>query len=141
MPPGKRSILIVGGSKDSSRILPGFLAQAGYEVITAGTGEEALGKLKEINYSLLITDMRMDGMGGIELLKEAKQVKPNIEVIIVTAHGEVNSYLKAMNLGAFEYINKPLKMDELERVVSKALEKDNALKLNAFPTGAGLQDS
>jgi len=54
----------------------------------------------------------MEGTGGIELLEKIKKDKPNIGVILVTAYGEVNSYLKAMNLGAFEYLNKPIKIDE-----------------------------
>ncbi len=77
--------------------------------------------MKEEPCDLVITDMKMPEMDGIGLLKEIKHSYPNIGVIIVTAYGEVDSYLEAMNLGAFEYLNKPFKMDELKRIITKML--------------------
>ncbi len=117
----KKCILIVDDEENSRTGLSKILARSGYEVVTAGDGKEALDKVTEIDCHLVITDMKMPNMGGIELLKQVKKLKPNIGVIMVTAYGEVDSYLEAMNLGAFEYLNKPLRVDELKRVISKVL--------------------
>lgn len=117
----RRSILVVD-DEESSRIgLSKILDKSGYNVLTAKNGVDALKKLKKCPCDLVITDMKMPQMGGIKLLKEIKLVNPDVGVIIVTAYGEVDSYLEAMNLGAFEYLNKPIKVDELKRVITKTL--------------------
>ncbi len=118
----KKCILIVDDEENSRTGLSKILLRSGYEVVTAGDGKEALDKVGKINCHLVITDMKMPNMGGIELLKKVKKLKPDIGVIMVTAYGEVDSYLEAMNLGAFEYLNKPIKVDELKKVISKVLE-------------------
>jgi DNA-binding NtrC family response regulator len=119
----QRCILVVD-DEESSRIgLSKILDKSGYKVLTAENGKEALEKLKEEDFDLVITDMKMPQMDGIELLKEIKQSKSRVGVIIVTAYGEVDSYLEAMNLGAFEYLNKPIKVDELKKVINKVLEE------------------
>ena len=116
-------ILIVDDEENSRIGLSKILAKSGYEVITAENGKQALDTLKQEACSLVITDMKMPEMDGIQLLREIKQYDPDIGVIIVTAYGEVDSYLESMNLGAFEYLNKPIKVDELKKVISKVLEK------------------
>ncbi|MBI5788690.1 MAG: response regulator [Candidatus Schekmanbacteria bacterium] len=119
----KKCILVVDDEESSRTGLSKILARSGYEVLTAGDGEEALGKVRGAACHLIITDMKMPKMGGIELLREVKKLQPEIGVIMVTAYGEVDSYLEAMNLGAFEYLNKPIKVDELKKVISKVLEE------------------
>jgi len=114
-------ILIVDDEENSRIGLSKILTKSGYEVLTAENGRQALDTIKQEDCSLVITDMKMPEMDGIQLLREIKQYNPDIGVIIVTAYGEVDSYLESMNLGAFEYLNKPIKVDELKKVISKVL--------------------
>jgi YesN/AraC family two-component response regulator len=119
----KKSILVVDDEENSRNGLFKILSKYNYEVFTAETGVEALQCLEKRPCDVILTDMRMPGMSGIDLLKKVKDISPNIGVIIFTAYGEVDSYLDAMNLGAFEYLNKPVKVDELKKVIAKVFEK------------------
>jgi DNA-binding NtrC family response regulator len=119
----KKCILIVDDEENSRTGLHRILTKYNYDVLTAETGAEALVQLKKKHCDVILTDMKMPGMSGIDLLKKVKEVSPEIGVIIFTAYGEVDSYLEAMNLGAFEYLNKPIKVDELKRVISKVLSQ------------------
>ena len=119
----KQRILVVD-DEESSRIgLSKILTKSGYDVVTAEDGSQAVEQLKKHKCDLVITDMKMPRMDGIELLRKIKEDYADIGVIIVTAYGEVDSYLEAMNLGAFEYLNKPIKIDELKKVIAKVLEE------------------
>ena len=119
----KQHILVVD-DEESSRIgLSKILTKSGYDVLTAEDGTQALEQLAKLKCDLVITDMKMPRMDGIQLLRKIKDQNPDIGVIIVTAYGEVDSYLEAMNLGAFEYLNKPIKIDELKKVITKVLEE------------------
>jgi len=119
----KKRILVVDDEQNSREGLTKILMKEGYEVVAAESGETALDEAKKQDFDLVITDLRMPEISGIDVLEKIREEKPDIGVIIVTAYGEVNSYLKAMTLGAFEYLNKPIKLDELRRVISKALNK------------------
>ncbi len=125
----RKCILVVDDEENSRTGLSKILARSGYEVLTAGDGKEALGKVKAAPCNLIITDMKMPRMDGIELLREVKKLRPQIGVIMVTAYGEVDSYLEAMNLGAFEYLNKPIKVDDLKKVISKVLAQQEEQQL------------
>ncbi len=120
------NIMVVDDEENSRLGLSKILEKSGFKVFTAEDGRDALDKLESANCDLVITDMKMPNMDGIELLKTIKQTNPHIGVIIVTAYGEVDSYLEAMNLGAFEYLNKPFKVDELKRVINKTLNVKDA---------------
>ena len=119
----KKKILVVDDEQNSREGLTKILIKEGYEVVAAEGGEDALVEAKKQDFDLIITDLRMPEITGIDVLEKIRAKKPDIGVIIVTAYGEVNSYLKAMTLGAFEYLNKPIKLDELRRVISKALNQ------------------
>ena len=119
----KKKILVVDDEQNSREGLTKILFKEGYDVVAAESGEGALAEAKKQDFDLIITDLRMPEISGIDVLEKIRAKKPDIGVIIVTAYGEVNSYLKAMTLGAFEYLNKPIKLDELRRVISKALNK------------------
>ena len=121
----KKKILVVDDEVNSREGLSKILSKEGFDVVCAEDGESALKKAQDIDFDIIITDLKMEGTGGIELLERIKKEKPDIGVILVTAYGEVNSYLKAMNLGAFEYLNKPIKIDELRHIVDKALANKN----------------
>ncbi|MGA1875214.1 MAG: response regulator [bacterium] len=118
-----RRVLVVDDEQNSREGLSKILTKEGYQVHTAEDGEKALHEAENYNFDLIITDLRMPDMDGIEVLKRVRDKNKNIGVVIVTAYGEVNSYLTAMNLGAFEYLNKPIHLEELRRVIKKALNE------------------
>lgn len=90
----------------------------------AGSGEEAIAELKKRSYALLITDLSMPGISGMELLRWVRREQPEVEVIVLTAHGTVDNAVEAMKLGAFEFLQKPISgPDELQLLVRRALER------------------
>lgn len=101
-----------------------LLTLRGYYVLSAPDGNEALRLIKENRFQLIITDLKMPGMDGMELIQEVQKLSPDTKVVVITAHGEWNTYLEAMGKGVFEYLNKPFKKDELLTVVKKALEDE-----------------
>jgi len=116
-----KRVLVVDDEQNSREGLSKILTKEGYSVRTAENGKKALLEAENNSFDLIITDLRMPEMDGIEVLEKLRKKNKDIGVVIVTAYGEVNSYLKAMNLGAFEYLNKPIHLEELRRVINKAL--------------------
>ena len=98
-----------------------LLTMEGYSVLSASDGNEALGLIKENKFQLVITDLKMPGMSGMELIHEIQKLSPDTKVVVITAHGEWNTYLEAMERGAFEYLNKPINKDDLFYAVKRAL--------------------
>lgn len=119
------TILVVDDEENAREGLSKILTKEGYAVEMAANGKEAIETLRRLNFDLVITDMRMPLMDGFEVLREIKKMDESIGVIMITAYGEVESYLEAMNMGAFEYINKPVRVNELKRVITKVLEEKN----------------
>jgi two-component system response regulator (stage 0 sporulation protein F) len=117
------TILVVDDEENAREGLSKILSKEGYSVDMASNGKEAIETLRRQSYDLVITDMRMPLMDGFEVLREIKKMNENIGVIMITAYGEVESYLEAINMGAFEYINKPVRVNELKRVITKVLEE------------------
>lgn len=118
-----RRILLVDDEENARIALAKILAREGYEVATAGNGYEALNYLREKDAELVITDINMPEMNGMVFLRELNRDYPACSVIMITAYGEVESYIEAMNLGAFEYINKPVKIDELKKIIRKVFNQ------------------
>ena len=118
---GKR-ILVVDDEEGLRRVTQLKLQQAGYEASTAADGQSALDLLVRHPQDLVITDLKMPGMSGIELLTRIRDEYPEIIVILVTAFGTIESAVEAMRLGAFDYLIKPINSDALKLVVSRALE-------------------
>lgn len=118
---GKR-ILVVDDEENLRRVTQLKLHQAGYEAMTASDGAQALELLARNPQDLVITDLKMPGMSGMELLQAIREGYPEIVVIVVTAFGTIESAVEAMKLGAFDYIIKPVNADALKLVVSRALE-------------------
>ena len=112
-------ILVVDDEENARVALSKILTHDGYEVASAGNGVEALSFLRSKDVELIITDLNMPEMNGLSFLRELNRIHPASNVIMITAYGEVESYLEAMTLGAFEYINKPVKYDELKKVINK----------------------
>lgn len=114
-----RKILIVDDEENARIGLGKLLTQEGYEVSGVANGYEALQFLHREKVQLVISDINMPEMNGLAFLRELHRDYPSTHVIMITAYGGVESYLEAMNLGAFEYIHKPVKLDELKSVMSK----------------------
>jgi DNA-binding NtrC family response regulator len=112
--------------KSCLRILDG----ADYQVETAQDGREALRKVDEIPYDVLILDIMMPGMDGLEVLRRVKETHPDVDVIMVTGLSQIDTAVQAMKLGAFDYISKPFEPDELILVVQRALERRLLLQEN-----------
>lgn len=114
-----KNILIVDDEENARLGLSKLLAQEGFAVDCVANGYEALEFLKKQKVELIISDINMPEMNGLAFLRELHRNYPGIHVIMITAYGGVESYLEAMNLGAFEYIHKPVKLDELKSVIHK----------------------
>lgn len=123
----RKTVLIVDDEENARIGLSCFLAQEGYDVETASDGEEALEILRDNpQTSLVISDINMPGMNGMSLLREVNREHPETAIIMVTAYGEVESYIDAMNLGAFEYLHKPVRIEELKLAMRKVLAKSGS---------------
>ncbi len=119
-------ILVVDDEEGARELFNTILTDEGYHVTLAASGEDALSRLKADAFDLVVTDIKMPGMDGLQLLQEIRKGGSRSDVIMVTAYGEVESYLKAMSLGAAEYINKPIRIKELKRIVHKVLAERKA---------------
>jgi len=126
----KARILVVDDEEDLLKMLSVLLTDENYTPITATSGEEALYLLKEEKFDLILSDIRMEPVGGIELLKRAKKVDPDIPVIMMTAFGSVENAVTAMKEGAFHYLIKPVKIDELLLLINRALKHSEILHEN-----------
>jgi DNA-binding NtrC family response regulator len=114
-----KRILVVDDEENTRIALTRLLSREGYDVQTAANGLEALNTLRRSSADLIITDLNMPEMNGLAFLRELNREYPTSNVIMITAFGEVESYLEALNLGAFEYLNKPLRLEELRKVMGK----------------------
>jgi len=101
------------------------LKKQGYEVITAGTGEDALQMVREQQPDLVLLDIQLPGISGIEVLERVKDLDEEIIVVMLTAHGGLETAVNAMRLGAYDYVSKPFNLDELSIIIKKALENSD----------------
>ena len=116
------TIIIIDDDTSLRRVLEFNLQEAGYEVVTAASGEEGVRLFDEVSPALVITDMKMPGMDGMQVLKAIKERAPETLVIMITAFGTVDIAVEAMKAGAYDYITKPFNRDELRLTVAKALQ-------------------
>lgn len=118
------SILVVDDEPNIRRVLEAVLSKEGHTVRTAENGRKGLDVLAADNsIDILVTDLIMPDLNGIELLEAAKQINPNLSVLMITAHGTIKSAVDAMRLGALDYITKPFDLDEIKAVVKNALQR------------------
>jgi DNA-binding NtrC family response regulator len=122
-----KRILIVDDEENARLGLSKLLSQEGYDVDLAANGTEALEILRRQRVNLVISDINMPDMNGIMFLREISRHFPSTNVIMITAYGGVESYLEAMNLGAFEYLHKPLRIGELRSVMKKVFNGASVL--------------
>lgn len=115
-------ILVVDDEKDTCLLLGQVLEKEGYVVDIANTGIEALEILKKKKINLVITDLKMPEMDGLTLIREARKLKTKARFIMMTAYGEIETYLDAINMGVFDYLNKPMEISDVRKAVKKALQ-------------------
>lgn len=116
----KKQILLADDEPNLRRVLSAQLTRDGYDVVTVEDGERALEALEQHHVDVVISDLRMPKVDGMTLLKRVVEVYPDIPVILITAHGTVDTAVEALKLGAFDYITKPFEQSEFRNVVGKA---------------------
>jgi DNA-binding NtrC family response regulator len=114
-----KRILVVDDEEHARRGLGLLLNQAGFEVETAADASQALDCLQHKHFNMVLSDLKMPGMSGLTFLRELHQRYPETGVILMTAHAGVDSYLEAIHLGAYDYINKPLCFDDLMAIMQR----------------------
>ncbi len=126
------TLLIVDDEKNYLLVLEDLLSEAGYQVYTADSGSKGLEMALASDLDVIITDMKMPGMDGMTLLERVHAEKPDLPVIMMTAFGSVEKAVEAMRKGAFDYILKPFKNEELKLTIRKALEHHQLLRRNRY---------
>jgi DNA-binding NtrC family response regulator len=123
-------ILIVEDEEGMREFLKILLTKEGYEVVAFGEGAGAIERFKEENFHVVITDIKMPGMSGMEVLSQIKQIDPSVPVIIMTGHGSMETAIEAVNRDAFAYLLKQARNDEIKQLVKKAIEMRTLQKEN-----------
>ncbi len=119
----KNSVLIVDDEAIVRESIRDWLKDAGYQVATAESGEEALKMMETQDFSVVVLDVRLPGKTGIKILKEIKALRPEVKSIIITAYPSVELAVEAMKLEAIDYLIKPIDPDDLERLIRETLLK------------------
>jgi two-component system NtrC family response regulator len=124
------SVLIIDDEEVQVQSLKTFLSKRGFKIFTANSGEAGLEIIKENNIDITLTDFKMPGWDGLTTLKKIKEVNPEIDVVVMTAFGTIDSAVALMKSGAFDYLTKPIDLDELENILSKIKERRNLISEN-----------
>jgi len=122
----KPRILLVDDEEHFRTTLGKRLSVRGLDVNTAGSGEEALRELSKNPYDIILLDVKMPGMSGVEALAKIKKVNPHLEVIILTGHASVDTAVEVMKLGGYEFLLKPCPLDELMEKIDAAYDRKKA---------------
>ena len=123
-------ILVIDDEDSMCNFMEIMLAKEGYEVDSAATGKQGVSLLKEQNYDLVIADLNMPEMSGLDVLKEVKSFKRDQELIVMTAYASVDTAIEAMKQGAADYITKPFKVDEIKLVIEKCIDRKRLIAEN-----------
>ncbi len=124
----KGKLLVVDDDPAVLRTLTGLLEKLSYDVQSAGDAEDGLEILKKNSADILITDIHMPGMDGIELMKSARSLHPDMQIMIITGHGDIKTAIAAVKYGAFNYLPKPFRIEELEVAVSQGMDKVHLIR-------------
>jgi two-component system response regulator AtoC len=121
MLPEKKQVLIVDDEPNLRKILSAQLSRDGYDVLTAEDGEQGLLILRDHHIDLVVTDLKMPKVDGMALLRQALAEDPDLPIVMITAHGTVDTAVEALKIGAFDYLTKPFDKEEVRQIVAKAL--------------------
>ncbi|HEY5535753.1 MAG TPA: sigma-54 dependent transcriptional regulator [Ignavibacteria bacterium] len=124
------NILIVDDESSQRIILKGYLEQTGYKVFEAATGAEAIKIISDQLIDIVLSDYKMPDINGLELLMRTKVLNPEISFVIITAFGTIENAVKAMKKGAFDYLTKPVDLDELDIIIKRITERQNLISEN-----------
>ncbi|MBW1644640.1 MAG: response regulator, partial [Deltaproteobacteria bacterium] len=128
-----QKILLIDDEEDIIRVLSMSLKSDGYDVVSALSGKEGLDVFKKESPDIILTDIKMPGMDGIEVLKKVKEINSETEVIIITGHGDIDTAIEALHYGASDFINKPVRDEALSIALHRAKDKiDIRLKLKEY---------
>ena len=119
----KAKILVIDDEQGIRDMLAYALLQQGYEIVTISSGEEGIKRVREEKFDVVISDIKMPGIDGITVLGEIKKINSEIEVIMATGYGTMETVVESLRKGAFDYVNKPFNIDEVIIVIERALEK------------------
>jgi DNA-binding NtrC family response regulator len=125
-----KRVIIVDDESSSRAILKKIVSDAGYTVTVASSGEEALKKISASRFDIMLTDLNMPLMNGIELTAKALQLESDMIVILITAYGSIRTAVEAIRLGAFDFLSKPVNKEELLLIISRGVEKLSLIKEN-----------
>jgi DNA-binding NtrC family response regulator len=125
-------ILFVDDEREILSIVENFLSPQGYRVTLVDSGLKALELIKERDFDIVFTDLKMPEFGGLELLTAIKEYRPETEVIIVTGYGTIESAIKAMKFGSYDYLQKPIKLERLKILIDRIIEKRKLQRENIF---------
>lgn len=128
-------ILVVDDDGEMRALLVDVLGDEGYDVVEAANGAEALIRLRADSFAAIVLDKNMPGLSGLDLLPGLRVVCPETPVILITAFGDVATYMEAMEKGAYEYVFKPFRMEELLRILRRALP--SGARSGPSPSAAG----
>ena len=119
------NILIIDDEKSQRDILQGYLDKKGYKVFTAESGSQGIKIINENLVDIVFSDYKMPEMTGLEILAKVSQINPEISFVIITAYGTVENAVNAMHLGAYDYLSKPVNLDELDLLIARIIEHKN----------------
>ncbi len=137
MLPERKQVLIVDDEPNLRKILSAQLTRDGYDALTAEDGEQGLHLLREHHIDLVITDLKMPKVDGMTLLKRALEIEPELPVVLITAHGTIDTAVEALKRGAFDFVTKPFDKDEVRQIVAKALKTRELRGADATPAPSG----
>ena len=129
-------ILVVDDDAEMRALLAEVLSGEGYAVVGVANGAEALIRLRTESFAAIVLDKNMPGLSGLDLLPGLRTICPETPVILITAFGDVSTYMEAMEKGAFEYVFKPFRMEELLRVLRRALSSGSPPAPSLLPPKA-----
>lgn len=128
--PSEMTILVIDDEETQLKSLQSFLKRRGFQTFTAGDGESAYSIAQKNTIDLVLTDYRMPGWNGLVVLRKMKELNPELDVVVMTAYGSIEDAVEIMKAGAYDYLSKPIDLDELENLVNRITEKRLLLQEN-----------
>ena len=125
-------VLVIDDEKPHAEAVAESLERVGYDCVIATSGQQGARRMEDDEYDLILTDLRMAGLDGLAILRRAKELLPDAEVVVITGHGDVKTAVEAIKRGAADFVTKPFQFDELMHVLHTALEQRRLKNENAY---------